>query len=126
MSEIVTAARHRLEVLARDTTYPDQRETRTVRHEEALALRTVLDELHRLNVAVSEQRTKLEALENERAIRKALNRKPAAARSQPATTHSQPKTNSTAGQPQPRSAPRPRKDGTRNDPTHHEPRADPG
>lgn len=53
-------ARHRLEVLAADTVMESQRDIRRITATERTDLILVLGELHRLNVAVSEQRKALE------------------------------------------------------------------
>ena len=84
-SEIVESARHRVRVLALDTAQPIIRETRRVTAEEHLALVTLLDELHRLNVAVSDQR---KFMEDAAKRKKWHTQKPVAARSQPATVRS--------------------------------------
>ena len=94
-SEIVESARHRVRVLALDTAQPIIRETRRVTAEEHLALVTLLDELHRLNVAVAFQRQLIEDVAKRE---KRHTQKLAAARSQPAKARSI--------TPQPISAPR--------------------
>lgn len=78
----VEIARHRLEVLHADLTAegPDER---IVGYEERRAIRTVLDELHRLNLAVSEQAKTLRAIAE---AKKKARQKPAAARSRRPTT----------------------------------------
>jgi hypothetical protein len=57
-------ARHRLEVLWADTTSGDLRSERILTFAEVLALRAVLDELHRLNLVVSLQEARLRAARN--------------------------------------------------------------
>jgi hypothetical protein len=52
-------ARQRLQVLALDTITAEQRERRTITEEEHYAIPRLLDELHRLHIAVSEQRAQL-------------------------------------------------------------------
>ena len=74
-----TVARHRLEVLWADTIAQEQRLARKVIAEEHHALRTVLDELHRLNEAVSMQR---KLLQNAQIRKKQGPAKPAGARTQ--------------------------------------------
>ena len=79
----IEEARHRLEVLYADTAH--QYHTIHLGPPTRQAIRTLLDELHRLHLAVSEQRRTLKNIatrENKRA------RKPSAARSQQPTAHS--------------------------------------
>jgi hypothetical protein len=55
----IDEARHRLEVLQADTVTVEQREHRRISTSERLAIIVVLGELHRLHLAVSEQRSTL-------------------------------------------------------------------
>src|SRR4029077_20790667 len=80
----VSTARHRLEVLHADTICDEDRSRRTVNLAEHCAIRKLLDELHRLHIAVCTQKKHLTALLEE----KTRNRKPADARSQPPTARS--------------------------------------
>ncbi len=49
----IQQARHRIETLWADTVSGDTRESRIVSAKENDALRTVLDEIHRLNLAIA-------------------------------------------------------------------------
>lgn len=80
-TEKIKLARARLEILYADTGASTHRLTQWQERE---ALRAVLDELHRLNLAVSEQRATLQAVadrQNAEIRRKKATRKPADARS---------------------------------------------
>ena len=78
----IEEARHRLEALHADT---QPEETRGyITKQERAAIRAILNELHRLNLAVSEQRKTLKSI----ATRKnKSSRKPSAARSTQPTAH---------------------------------------
>jgi hypothetical protein len=56
----VAHARHRLEVLLQDTLHEQGRDLRRVTIIEHIALREVLDELHRANQVMNEQRDKIQ------------------------------------------------------------------
>ncbi len=85
----VEIARHRLEVLHEDISAHGG-ENRMVNWNERNALRIVLDELHRLNLAVSSQLKTLQSIADRKKSEKQSHRKPAGAQSQHAATHSTP------------------------------------
>ena len=87
MSDLILNARARLHVLAIDTQHHDQREHRRLTVAEHTALNVVLDEMHRLHVAVSDQRKRLDEYETPK---KQAAPRPAATRSHAPTTHSTP------------------------------------
>jgi len=76
----IDAARHRLEALHHDVT--ETQIAVRITPDEANALRTILDELHRLHVVVAAHD---KIIRKRKSPRKKLNSKPAGARSQPAT-----------------------------------------
>ena len=80
----VEEARHRLEVLYADMAGPFLPPIRSIATPEREALRVLLDELHRLHVAVSTQR---KVLENINAARKKRATKPAGARTRLPSTN---------------------------------------
>jgi uncharacterized protein YecA (UPF0149 family) len=85
MIQNVELARHRLEILYADESENNQRRENILDLSEQAALRIVLDELHRLNMAVSEQRKTLQSIADRK---KKTHRKHAAARTGRPTTRS--------------------------------------
>lgn len=81
----VEEARHRLQVLAIDTTLAGDREIRRLTLSENEAIAAILAELHRLNIAVSSQR---KTLEKTAAAKNKTRQKPAQPRSGPAMARS--------------------------------------
>jgi len=83
LSREVDRARAKITGLFLDTEHEQGRDLRKLTASESEALRIVLDELHRLNVAVSTQRKELE---NRHPHENRAHRKPQDARSQTTTT----------------------------------------
>jgi hypothetical protein len=84
-------ARHRLEILLADDTENNHTNKNILDLSEQAALRIVLDELHRLNTAVSEQRKTLQSIADRRIrirAKKQPSLKPVGARSPRPKGHS--------------------------------------
>ncbi len=85
MSREIETARHRLEVFHADQLDAEITNRERATCKELRAIRTVLDEIHRLNVAVSNQRQTIETM---LAAKNRPHKKPAQPRSRPARTGS--------------------------------------
>jgi hypothetical protein len=86
---VIELARHRLEVLIADTVTERERELRRITAAERTDLIVILSELHRLHLAVSEQRKTLQTIADRKrrvTARKQPPLKPVGARSRRPTT----------------------------------------